>query len=119
MPRICQIEIEHFRCIRRFKWLPRPGFNALVGPGDVGKSTVLDAIDYCLGARHSISFTDADFNQLDETRAIRIAITVGDLRDDFLDLDMYGMFLRGFDSQTATLFDEPTRHHLKALTIVL
>jgi len=48
------IEIENFRSIKALSWLPREGINCIVGPGDGGKSTVLDAIDYCLGARRTL-----------------------------------------------------------------
>ncbi len=46
-------------------WYPAPGINCLIGPGDSGKSSILDAIDLCLGARRNIQFTDADFHLLD------------------------------------------------------
>jgi len=119
MPRVRQIEIDNFRCIRRLRWSPRPGINALVGTGDAGKSTVLDAIDFCLGARRSITFTDADFHLLDETKPIRIAVTVGELPETLLDLDVYGQFLRGYDAVTETVDDEPGRDHETVLTVVL
>lgn len=32
-----------------------------MGPGDSGKTTILDAIDLCLGARRNVSFSDTDF----------------------------------------------------------
>lgn len=119
MARVRQIEIDNFRCIRHLRWTPRSGINGLVGPGDTGKSTVLEAIDYCLGARRSITFTDADFHLLDETQPIRIATTVGDLPDTLLDLDVYGLFLRSFDAASATVDDEPSREHEPVLTFVL
>lgn len=60
--RIRKIEIENFRGIKSLAWLPSPGINCRIGPGDSGKSSILDAIDYCIGARRNIPFTDADFN---------------------------------------------------------
>ena len=32
--------------------MPAPGINCLIGPGDIGKSTLLDAIDLCMGASY-------------------------------------------------------------------
>ena len=32
-----------------------------LGPGDSGKSSILDAIDLCLGARRTVGFADTDF----------------------------------------------------------
>lgn len=61
MPRIRHLAIRNFRSIKALDWSPAPGINCLIGPGDSGKSTILDAIDLCLGARRSISFGDMDF----------------------------------------------------------
>lgn len=107
MPRIRLIEIDHFRCIRHLRWAPRDGINALIGPGDGGKSTILDAIDRGLSSRRSLTFTDADFHLLDVTRPITMSVTVGDLPVSLLDFESYGQFLRGFDAGTATIEDEP------------
>ena len=106
MPRIRVVEIEHYRCIQRLRWTPNAGFNALIGPGDGGKSTVLDAIDQCLTARRSLSFTDADFYALDVTTPIQISVTVGELPPTLLDFDAYGSFVRGFAPETGELVDE-------------
>lgn len=119
MPRLRHLEVQNFRCIKNFTWTPRPALNCLVGPGDVGKSTVLDAIDLCLGARRAITFTDADFHGLDETQPIRIAATVGELPDVLLDIEGYGSFLRGFDPASAVIVDEPAMGHETVLTVVL
>lgn len=42
MARIRKIGIEHFRSIRSLAWHPGPGINCLIGPGDSGKSTILE-----------------------------------------------------------------------------
>lgn len=119
MPRIRLLEIDNFRCIRRLSWTPRPGVNGLVGPGDMGKSTVLDAIDYCLGARRSLTFTDADFHGLDASQPIRIAATVGDLPEALLDIDAFGIYLRGFDVAEGCVVEEPGVGHETVITLVL
>ncbi|MDQ7976109.1 ATP-binding protein [Paraburkholderia sp. SARCC-3016] len=59
MTRIRKIEILNFRGIQRMDWCPAPGINCLIGPGDSGKSTVLDAVDLCLGARRNVQFSAA------------------------------------------------------------
>src|SRR4051794_18182424 len=100
MARIRKVEITNFRAIKRFAWLPSAGINCLVGPGDSGKSTVLDVIDYCLGARRTVQVNDADFHQLNTEQPIDISITIGDLDDGLKSLDAYGLYLRGFDSTT-------------------
>ena len=79
MARIRQINIRNFRSIRNLNWSPTQGLNCIVGPGDTGKTTILDAIDLCLGARRNVQFTDADFHALDLTQPIHIALSIGDL----------------------------------------
>lgn len=107
MARIRRVDISHFRSIQSFAWAPAPGMNCLVGPGDSGKSSILDAIDFCLGARRNIQFTDADFFNLDVQTPISITVTVGELSDGLKNLDSYGLYLRSFHAATAEVQDEP------------
>ncbi|MGZ0174325.1 MAG: ATP-dependent nuclease [Planctomycetales bacterium] len=119
MPRIRAIAIENFRGIKSFDWVPSPGINCLIGPGDSGKSSILDAIDYCLGARRNIQFSDADFYKLDVSAPISISVTIGDLYDRMKSLDAYGLYLRSFDAQTGAIEDEPEKDMETVLTIRL
>ncbi|MFC6949662.1 ATP-dependent endonuclease [Paraburkholderia dipogonis] len=107
MARIRRLEIQNFRTIQSLEWAPSAGINCLVGPGDGGKSTILDAIDLCLGARRSAAFGDTDFRGLDVNRPIVISVTLGALPDALLNLDAYGDYLRGFDAATGQVEDEP------------
>ena len=91
----------------------------MIGPGDSGKSSILDAIDLCLGARRSIQITDADFHLLDVETPISIAITLGELDDGLKNLDAYGMYVRGFDATTGTIDDEPEKDLETVLTVKL
>ncbi|SDK70629.1 ATP-dependent nuclease [Stenotrophomonas pavanii] len=119
MPRIRHIAIRNFRSIHSLDWSPSAGVNCLIGPGDSGKSTILDAIDLCLGARRSVSFGDADFHGLNVTVPIIIQITLGALSPSLMDLDLYGDFLRGFDGTTKVLEDEPEAGWETVLTLQL
>ena len=119
MARIRAIEINNFRGIKEFAWLPSPGLNCLIGPGDSGKSSILDAIDFCLGARRNIQFSDADFHRLDVETPISISVTIGELNDGLKNLDTYGMYVRGFDAQSGTIEDEPEKHAETVLTMRL
>ena len=119
MARIRKVTIENFRCIRELTWLPSAGINCLVGPGDSGKSTVLDSIEFCLGARRNLQFTDADFHKLNVEEFIRIVLTFGELDDGLKNLDAYGMYVRGFDPRSGTLEDEPANGLETALTLQL
>lgn len=101
------VEVENFRSIKVLRWLPGPGINCLIGPGDSGKSTVLDAIDYCIGARRTLPLTDSDFCGLDIEKPIRICITLGSLPDELKNIDSYGLYLRGFNAADGTVAEEP------------
>ncbi len=107
MARVRKVEIQNFRGIKELTWFPKPGMNCLIGPGDSGKSTILDAIDLCLGARRNLQLGDADFHQLDTDSPIVIALTLGDLDDELKSMDAYGLFLRAFDPHTRDMADEP------------
>ncbi len=119
MTAIREIEIQNFRGISYLKWWPRPGINCLIGPGDGGKSTILDAVELNLGSRQSYSFTDADFHRCDTSRPIIIDITLGALDDDLLNLETYGHFFRGWDSATGTLHTETSATLETVLTLRL
>ncbi|MBX5461582.1 MAG: AAA family ATPase [Steroidobacteraceae bacterium] len=119
MARIRVVEITNFRGIKQMTWYPAAGINCLIGPGDSGKSSILDAIDLCLGARRSIQFTDADFHLLDVETPITIAVTLGELNDDLKNLDAYGMYVRGFNAGTGVIDDEPERDAETVLTVKL
>ena len=107
MTRIRKLEIRHFRGIQSLDWLPSPGINCLIGPGDSGKSTILDAIDLCLGARRNLQLGDADFYRLDVDVPLTISATLGDLDDRLKNLDSYDTYLRGFNPATGAVEDEP------------
>ena len=119
MSRIRRVEIHHFRGIEHLVWNPSPGVNCLIGPGDVGKSTVLDAIDYCLGSRRTLQPSDADFHGVDAGKPVRIQVTIGDLEDPLMSLDAYGLYLRGFDAESGEIDDEPEAGRETVLTIEL
>jgi putative ATP-dependent endonuclease of OLD family len=119
MARIRQITIENFRSIKKLTWSPSAGINCLVGPGDSGKSSILDAIDFCLGARRNLQFTDTDFHKLNVEEPIRVSVTLGELDDTLKNLDAYGMYLRGFNSETGEIEDEPADGAETVLTLQL
>lgn len=119
MARIRKIEINNFRGIKALTWRPSPGINCLIGPGDSGKSSIIDAIDFCLGARRNLQFTDADFHHLDVASPISISVTIGELDDALKSMETYGLFVRGFDSSTGVVEDEPEKDIETVLTLNL
>src|SRR5580704_7396092 len=60
-PLIRRLSIRRFRGISNFEWLPLPGLNVILGGGDVGKTTVLEAIALLLSPSGFTALSDADF----------------------------------------------------------
>lgn len=117
MARIRRLEIKNFRSIRSLDWSPSSGINCLIGPGDSGKSSILDAIDLCLGARRSVGISDTDFYALNVTEPIFIAVTVGGLPDELLSLEAYAEFLRAHDAASGQIEPEPRANIETVLTL--
>lgn len=46
--KIVEIELKDFQCHRHFKSKLGSGVNAIVGPGDIGKSAILRGVKWCL-----------------------------------------------------------------------
>ena len=61
-PTIYQLSIERFRGIRKLSWQPGPGVNLILGGGDVGKTTILDAIGLLFSPTNTSSILDTDYN---------------------------------------------------------
>lgn len=119
MARIRKIEIRNFRSIGRLEWFPLAGINCLIGPGDSGKSTILDAIDFCLGARRNLAFCDDDFHRLQLDQPIQISVTLGELDNHLRSIEAYGLYLRGFDFQSGAIEEEPGSGLDTVLTVEL
>jgi putative ATP-dependent endonuclease of OLD family len=60
-PAIRRLTIERFRGIKGMVWNPSPGVNVIIGGGDVGKTTVLDAIALVLNPTNSAVLSEADY----------------------------------------------------------
>lgn len=119
MAQIRHIKIINFRCIETLDWHPSPGINCFIGPGDAGKSSILDAIDLCLGARRTIQFTDADFHGLDVAIPLSISITIGDLSDALKSMETYGAYVRSYSATDKVIDDEPEAGAETVLTVNL
>jgi putative ATP-dependent endonuclease of OLD family len=61
-PIIYSLAIERFRCITSFSWHPAKGVNLILGGGDVGKTTILDAIGLLLSPTNPTTLADTDYH---------------------------------------------------------
>ena len=76
--RIRHIEIRNFRGIKSLSWRIKGDFNCIIGPGDVGKTTILTALDYALSPRTALTFDDSDFFNQDVSQDIVLQVTLAD-----------------------------------------
>lgn len=85
MSRIHSIHIENFRGIKKLdQTFLNEQFIVLIGRGDSGKTTILNAISYVLSPNWNINISDFDFYNSDITKNIVIEVAVGDLPNDLL-----------------------------------
>jgi len=117
MPKIVLINIKNFRSIRNLLWKPNLGMNCLIGTGDSGKTSILDAIDLCLGARRSAQFSDYDFHNADTSEPIKIIVALGSLEPSLLSIDAYGDFFCGHNVATKA-FEEEQGHGLETILVL-
>ncbi|AXE39137.1 ATP-dependent nuclease [Acidipropionibacterium virtanenii] len=97
--RIRRLKIENFRGIKRLDWTlpPDQRLITLIGPGDSGKSTILEAIHLLLGDRWSVSFSDVDFYHVDLSASIQIKAILTDVPTSLLKDNTFGFWQRGLD----------------------
>jgi putative ATP-dependent endonuclease of the OLD family len=71
-PTIYRLTIERFRCIKTLSWHPAKGVNVILGGGDVGKTTILEAIGLLFSPTNPPTLADTDYHG----RAIDAGFTV-------------------------------------------
>lgn len=116
---IVEVDIKNFRGIKTFK---QSFYNkklvCLIGRGDSGKSTILDAIAYALSPNWNIPFNDNDFYNGDTSIPITIDISIM-IPENFLPEDKYGMYLRGWDTVNNKIDNELKEEYERIITIRL
>jgi len=58
---IRQLVITRFRGIKSLKWNPAEGLNVILGGGDVGKTTILEAIALLLSPTNNVAISESDY----------------------------------------------------------
>ena len=69
---IRRLNIERFRGIKTLTWNPAIGLNVILGGGDVGKTTILEAIGLLLSPTNHSTLSDADYHG----RAIEMGFSI-------------------------------------------
>ena len=77
---IKRLHIERFRGIENLSWNPAPGFNLVIGGGDCGKTTLLEAIGLLFHPGNSVTLNEADYfeRKTEDGFSIEAVIAVAD-----------------------------------------
>lgn len=119
MAKIHHLKIKNFKGIKELDHIFGPAnFVCLVGRGDSGKTTILEAIEYALYPNWSPSISDNDFFDCDTSAALEIEVTLRGVEDKLLRDTKFGLHIRGLDNDGETICDEIKDGQEKLLTIL-
>ncbi len=120
MARIFDLQIKNYRSFQNFNFTFR-GQNliCLVGRGDSGKSTILEAINAVLSPLWNLSFFDNDFYNLKTQNPIEISVTLIDIPDTWVVESKFGLYLKGYDPTANEIVADYDGELLPAIKIVL
>ena len=118
--RIRRLSIQNYRGIKSLDWrLPvDQRLITLVGPGDSGKSTILEAIHNLLGDRWNIAVSDTDFYGASAESPLMIWALLDQLPDALMKDTSMGLWLSGVNAN-ADWYQDPTDDLEPALAVRL
>src|ERR1035437_6622605 len=73
---IYHLAIERFRGIQGLSWYPTKGVNVILGGGDVGKTTILDAVALLFSQTNATTLSDTDYYARDDKDGFSIEAIV-------------------------------------------
>ncbi len=118
--KIKKLEIKNYRGIKAFEWIiPDESFICLIGKGDSGKSSILEAIHYIFYPSWNLSLCDSDFydGQVDEP--IEFIAHIIDFPEELKAINKYGLCLRGWNNTKQRINDEPEDSDFQLLSMRL
>lgn len=71
-----QLSISRFRGIEALTWWPAPGMNIILGGGDVGKTTVLEALALLFSPSNATTVSESDYLKRDTSEGFEISAIV-------------------------------------------
>ena len=93
MAQLHHLAVKHFRGLEDFEQIFSKGITCIIGRGDSGKSTILDAISYVFCSSWSLHLNDSDFTGCDTSSPIIIEGTVVDAPSELV--EKFGKHIRG------------------------
>ncbi len=114
MAKIIHLDIKNYRGIRDLSLEFKADQNliCLIGRGDSGKTTNLDAISSALSPSWNLNFYDNDFYNCDHSENIEIIVSLIDIPEKFLSENKFGLYVRGLNTQNDTIIDDVTLEEL-------
>ncbi|WP_352423911.1 ATP-binding protein [Proteiniphilum sp.] len=122
MSRIHSLEINNFRGLKHFEHIfTNQSFVCLIGRGDSGKSTILNALDAVLSPNWYYRFYDTDFYDGNTNEPILIETSIRDVPDELLSDTKFGLYKRLLNENNEIIDDffEETPGCIDILTIRL
>ena len=106
MAKIHTLKIENFRCLKKFTHIFEDSdLVCIIGRGDSGKTTILNAISAVLSPNWNHSFYDTDFYDGDIENGILIEATLYDLPIELLSDSKFGLYKRLINSKNEIIDD--------------
>ena len=120
MAKLVALRINNFRGIRNLEEKLDNSFICIVGRGDSGKSTFLEAISYVLSPNWNLSFYDTDFYNCETKDSIVIEATLVDVPRELISDDKFGLYLKQYaDTDQKDEIDLSVLSDKLAITICL
>lgn len=120
MAYIHSVDIKNFRGIEHFETVFKTGLQCIIGRGDTGKTTILEAISFLFSSSYTLQFTDSDFTNGNTNNEICIKAIILNLPNELL--SKYGTFLICIDSENQIIEgmeEDRADSSIPALRIVL
>jgi putative ATP-dependent endonuclease of OLD family len=104
-----RLNISNYRGIRELDWHLPKGRNliCLIGPGDSGKSTIIEGLLLALGDRWNPAISDTDFYRGEIDNPIIIRVVLSGLSAAIMKDSAHGLHLSGIDT-AGVVFQDPT-----------
>ena len=117
MAKIHTLKVANFRGIKNLEYnFYNSDLVCLVGRGDSGKTTILEAISLALSSRWNIQIYDNDFFECNVEIPIIIEITLFDIPERFISESKYGLWIRFIDNE-GLITDDMSKGKEPALSI--
>lgn len=120
MAKLVKLEIRNFRGIKELDldFDPFRNIVCLVGRGDTGKTTILEAIALVLSPAWNLSFHDTDFFNCEYANPIEITAHLINPPEKLLTIERFGFFVRNYDTATKIISDDLEQEETVAIPLL-